>query len=134
MIEMLGNDSNGLDAPIPMVNVDAVNLEKITRFLTRHENTELYKDPPPGPIAVPGTELSAIAAMTDDEIVGLLLATNYMGVSQFRDFICQHIANLIKGKTPEEVRARFNLENDFTPEEEKHIREVDVWAEKLPGE
>lgn len=31
MIEMLGNDSNGLDAPIPMVNVDAVNLEKVTK-------------------------------------------------------------------------------------------------------
>ena len=31
MIEMLGNDPNGLDAPIPMVNVDAVNLEKVTQ-------------------------------------------------------------------------------------------------------
>lgn len=69
---------------------------QITRFLTHHENTELYKDPPPGPIVVPKAELSAIAALTDDEIVDLLLATNYMGVNQLRDFICQHIANLIK--------------------------------------
>ena len=27
------------------------------------------------------------------------------------------VANMIKGKTPEEIRKTFNIRNDFTPEE-----------------
>jgi S-phase kinase-associated protein 1 len=31
------------------------------------------------------------------------------------------ISNLIKGKTPEEIRKTFNIKNDFTPEEEEQV-------------
>jgi Skp1 family, dimerisation domain len=32
------------------------------------------------------------------------------------------VANMIKGKTPEEIRKLFNIVNDFTPEEEVRFR------------
>ena len=35
-----------------------------------------------------------------------------------RDIGCKRVANMIKGKTPEEIRKMFNIVNDFTPEEE----------------
>ncbi len=40
------------------------------------------------------------------------------------DVGCKTVANMIKGKTPEEIRKLFNIVNDFTPEEEvrNHIR------------
>jgi len=34
------------------------------------------------------------------------------------DVGCKAVANMIKGKTPEEIRKHFNIVNDFTPEEE----------------
>ena len=34
------------------------------------------------------------------------------------DVGCKTVANLIKGKTPEEISKLFNIVNDFTPEEE----------------
>ena len=34
------------------------------------------------------------------------------------DVGCKTVANMIKGKTPEEIRKLFNIVNDFTPEEE----------------
>lgn len=34
------------------------------------------------------------------------------------DVGCKTVANMIKGKTPEEIRKLFNITNDFTPEEE----------------
>jgi S-phase kinase-associated protein 1 len=40
------------------------------------------------------------------------------------------VASLIKGKTPEEIRQPFNSVNDFTPEEEKQVREENKWCEE----
>ena len=40
-----------------------------------------------------------------------------------------HSANMIKGKSPEEIRKTFNITNDFTPEEEEQIRRENEWAE-----
>jgi len=39
------------------------------------------------------------------------------------------VANMIKGKTPEEIRKLFNIVNDFTPEEEAQIKKENEWAE-----
>src|SRR4051812_5925093 len=40
---------------------------------------------------------------------------------------CQVVANMIKGKSPEEIRRTFNITNDFTQEEEQ-IRRENEWA------
>ena len=37
---------------------------------------------------------------------------------------------MIKGKTPEEIRKTFSIQNDFTPEEEDQIRRENEWAEE----
>ena len=39
-------------------------------------------------------------------------------------------AQMIKGKTPEEIRRTFNIVNDFTPEEENQVREENKWCEE----
>ena len=44
----------------------------------------------------------------------------------FRDVGCKTVANMIKGKTPEEIRKLFNIVNDFTPEEEAQIKKENV--------
>jgi hypothetical protein len=36
---------------------------------------------------------------------------------------------MIKGKSAEEIRQTFNIQNDFTPEEEAQIRRENEWAE-----
>ena len=41
---------------------------------------------------------------------------------------CKHVAAMIKGKSPEEIRQAFNIKNDFTPEEEEAIRQENHWA------
>ncbi|KAF7840997.1 SKP1-like protein 1A [Senna tora] len=38
------------------------------------------------------------------------------------------VADMIKGKMPEEIRKTFNIKNDFTPEEEAEIRRENQWA------
>ena len=45
-----------------------------------------------------------------------------------RQLCCQTVADIIKGKTPEEIRAYFHIKNDFTPEEEEEVRRENQWA------
>lgn len=55
-------------------------------------------------------------------------AANFLDIKSLLDLTCQKVADMIKGKQPEEIRKIFNIENDFTPEEEAKIREENQWA------
>ncbi|KAE8795531.1 SKP1-like protein 1B [Hordeum vulgare] len=41
---------------------------------------------------------------------------------------CETVADMIKGKSPEEIRKTFNIKNDFTPDEQEEIRRENQWA------
>lgn len=60
----------------------------------------------------------------------LILAANYMDVKPLLDLSCAKVASMLKGKTPEEIRKKFNIQNDFTPEEEEAVRAENKWAEE----
>ncbi|URE41469.1 SKP1-like protein [Musa troglodytarum] len=57
-----------------------------------------------------------------------LQAANYLNIKSLLDLTCQTVADMIKGKTPEDIRKTFNIKNDFTPEEEEEIRRENQWA------
>lgn len=65
----------------------------------------------------------------DTNAVFLSQAANYMDIKALLDVGCKTVANMIKGKSPEEIRKTFNITNDFTPEEEEQIRRENEWAE-----
>jgi S-phase kinase-associated protein 1 len=60
----------------------------------------------------------------------IILAANYLDIKALLDVGCKTVANMIKGKSPEEIRKTFNITNDFTPEEEDQIRRENEWAEE----
>jgi S-phase kinase-associated protein 1 len=59
----------------------------------------------------------------------LILAANYLDIKSLLDLTCKRVADMIKGKKPEEIRKEFNIVNDFTPEEEEEVRRENAWCE-----
>ncbi|XP_069146132.1 SKP1-like protein 11 [Solanum lycopersicum] len=57
-----------------------------------------------------------------------LQTANYLNIKSMLDLTCQTVADMIKEKTPEEIYKTFNIENDFTPEEEEKIKRENAWA------
>jgi hypothetical protein len=39
------------------------------------------------------------------------------------DVACKVVGNLIKGKSPEDIRKAFNIKNDFTQQEEDQVKQ-----------
>ena len=61
-----------------------------------------------------------------ETLFDVILAANYLDIKPLLDVGCKTVANMIKGKSAEEIRRTFNITNDFTPEEEAQIRKENV--------
>ena len=56
-----------------------------------------------------------------------VVAANYLDIKLLLELSC---ASQIKGKSIPDIRQYFNIENDFTPEEEERVMEENRWAEE----
>ncbi|EOA35836.1 hypothetical protein CARUB_v10021077mg [Capsella rubella] len=116
---------------VPLPNVTSKILAKVIEYCKKHVEAAAAKSE-----AVEG-------ASTDDDLktwdadfmkidqatlFELILAANYLNIKNLLDLTCQTVADMIKGKTPEEIRTTFNIKNDFTPEEEEEVRRENQWA------
>jgi S-phase kinase-associated protein 1 len=131
MIEDVGEEA--LETPIPIPNVNDAVLKKVIEWCTWHQ-----KDP----VTVADDDADSRKKTTDiddwdqkfmqvdqEMLFEIILASNYLDIKALLDVGCKTVANMIKGKSPEEIRKTFNITNDFTPEEEEQIRRENEWAE-----
>ncbi|KAL9244848.1 hypothetical protein vseg_018569 [Gypsophila vaccaria] len=129
------------DSAIPLPNVTGKILSKVIEYCKKHvEASEKNKKSSSDSTTTTTTTTSVV---TDDELKSwdsefvtvdqntlfdLILAANYLNIKSLLDLTCQTVADMIKGKTPEEIRKTFNIKNDFTPEEEEEVRRENQWA------
>jgi S-phase kinase-associated protein 1 len=135
-IKSMIDDLEGCDlsvTPIPLHNVTSKCLVKIIEFCEHHVNdkkdvTDTSND------NKSRNELcewdAKFCEMPQAELFELILAANYLDIKSLLDATCKAVANMIKGKSPEEIRQTFNIKNDFTPEEEEKVRKENEWCEE----
>ena len=69
--------------------------------------------------------------INDEILFKLIMASNYLELKDLLDETCKKVAEYIKlCKTPQEIRRRFNIKNDFTPEEEEAIKKENSWCDE----
>ncbi|KAJ7178828.1 Skp1 family, dimerization domain-containing protein [Mycena crocata] len=132
---MLG-DVGESDQPIPLPNVTSSVLKKVLVYCEHHR-----ADPQP---ADEHDQDDARQRMTNisewdqqfldveqELLFDIILAANYLDIKTLLDIGCKTVANMIKGKSPDEIRKQFNIINDFTPEEEAQMKKENEWAEDI---
>jgi S-phase kinase-associated protein 1 len=140
--DMLEDQQPDQQTVIPVPNVNGRTLKYVIEYMEYHRNSH------PDPIDKPlkgkiddvicewdkkflfGDLVRDHDERQHDLLIDVVMAANFLNVKDLLDLTCACIASMIKGKTPEQIRALFNIENDFTPEEEAKIREENRWCEE----
>lgn len=63
-------------------------------------------------------------------LIELTKAANYLNTPLLLDLCCRTIAKQMSGLTAEELRKKFNIPNDFTPEEEAKMAAEFAWIDE----
>ncbi|KAL3639034.1 SKP1-like protein 1A [Castilleja foliolosa] len=120
------------DNTIPLPNVTGKILAKVIEYCKRHvdaaaASSDKAEEKPSSDEDVKGFDADFVK-VDQATLFDLILAANYLNIKSLLDLTCQTVADMIKGKTPEEIRKTFNIKNDFTPEEEEEVRRENQWA------
>ncbi|KAK4204408.1 Skp1 family, dimerization domain-containing protein [Triangularia verruculosa] len=132
LIEDLGEEAV-LAEPIPIPNVNTPVLRKVIEWCKHHKNDAAQSADDDNDNRKKTTDIDEwdqkFMQVDQEMLFEIILAANYLDIKQLLDVGCKTVANMIKGKSPEEIRKTFNITNDFTPEEEEQIRRENEWAE-----
>mmetsp|Transcript_7052 Transcript_7052/g.30930 ORF Transcript_7052/g.30930 Transcript_7052/m.30930 type:complete len:154 (+) Transcript_7052:100-561(+) len=118
-------EDTGTEAPIPLPNVSSKILQKVIEYCKHHSEKKEGEGNKEEEDKTFDAEFVKVDQAT---LFELILAANYLNIKSLLDLTCMTVANMIKGKTPEEIRKTFNIRNDFTPEEEEEVRRENQWA------
>eukprot|EP00934_Nitzschia_sp_Nitz4_P001665 Nitzschia sp. Nitz4//scaffold76_size158648//58858//59583//NITZ4_002543-RA/size158648-augustus-gene-0.149-mRNA-1//-1//CDS//3329557836//1665//frame0 len=118
---------------IPLPNMKEVVLAKVIDYCThfKEEPMNAIKAPLPSPklddLVQPW--YVSFVKVEDGILFQMVTAANFLEIKPMLDLCCLEVAVRIKGKQPKELRAIFNISNDFTPEEEAEVREENRWVD-----
>ena len=136
LIKDMLSDLGDPDEPIPIPDTKESVLRKVLEWCAHHQN-----DPAPTAPTAPTTEGRTritdigewdqifMEQLDSDMLYHIIIAANFLDIKLLLEIGCKTVADMIKGKSPEEIRRVWDLQKDFTPEEEAQIRRENEWAE-----
>ena len=122
------------NAPIPLAEVDEKIIDKIIEYL------EHCSENPPKIIEKP-LQTNDMKNATDEwsanfvdkipleDLVNLTTAASYMEISSLIDLCCAKLACMCQDKYEEDIFKVFNINETFTENEKKKLREDNKWIE-----
>ena len=132
MCETVANLGADDSEPVPLADVKSDTLSKVIEYCIFHE---------PVPAATPEKaktpeekkefDLKYID-VTDDMLFAIIRAANYLDIKELLQLAADKVARRIVSefKDPAAVKAAFNIQDDFSPEEHEELRKKETWIKK----
>mmetsp|Transcript_2659 Transcript_2659/g.3550 ORF Transcript_2659/g.3550 Transcript_2659/m.3550 type:complete len:168 (-) Transcript_2659:34-537(-) len=123
-----------LDAPIPLPT-SAKILEKVLEYCKYHHanpDASVVEEKPEDQYRTDNISDwdKKFCEVPHATLFELIIAANFLDIKPLLDVTCKTVANMIKGKSPQDIRDTFGIKNDFTPEEEEQVRKENLWCEE----
>ena len=122
----------------PVNNVNKKNLQKIVQYLEQYEN----KDPTNPKAPLPSKNFKDCVDDWDfkflptelEDVFELFQGANFMDIQPLMELTAAKIADVIRNLSADDIRKTFNIQNDFTKEEEEQMIKGDKWRVDEIGE
>jgi len=113
-VSAVENDEN---AVVPLPKVNAFILDKILTWAYHHKDdddhgAEGVELSPQSPHDISAWDANFIN-VDQPTLFEIILAANYLEIKGLVDLCCKTVANMIRGKTPEEIRHTFNIPDEI---------------------
>jgi len=128
--EMLENcDDSTEDVPLPTISSD--QLRKVVQWLEQHSDDVVGgrlkgEDKDYNSDNIPEWD-KKFFNLSQVELFDLILAANYLDIKDMLDLLAKSVANMMKGKSAQEIRDTFNIECDLSEEEIEKIQNENEW-------
>ena len=124
------------DIKINLENIDNQTLTEIIKFLDYYDNKPFEKIPKPLrsddlSVCVEEWYVEYLNNINMEILFEVIKSANFLEIESLLDLTCAKVATMLKGKSVEEIRETFGIENDFTPEEEEEIRKENSWCDNI---
>ncbi|KAG0238571.1 hypothetical protein BGW42_004333 [Actinomortierella wolfii] len=121
VLKFMFDDVGDSGHAVPLPNVSGPILAKVIEYCTHHRHDAPVQNGEDSASDISEWDLE-FCKVDQGTLYELILAANYLDIKPLLDLTCKTVANMIKAKSPEEIRKTFNITNDFTPEEEAQVK------------
>lgn len=116
------------EEPIPLSNVTGSILGLVVKWSTYHKDDvspanedEDEEEPWKKADDICEWDREFLKELAPGTLLELALAANYLDVNSLMNLTCKTIASMIRGKTPAQIKEKFNLNDSDVPMEEDSV-------------
>lgn len=121
----------GTELKIPIPDITGETLSKIVEFCRHYENAPPYVPPNRDIEEIiypePNSWEMKFLFLPTELLNQIINGANYLNIQRLIDACCFRLGLMIQGRSVEEIRTIFDIENDFTPDEEENMRRDHIW-------
>ncbi|KAJ1492601.1 Skp1 family, dimerization domain-containing protein [Baffinella frigidus] len=126
IINMMIEDTGDVNEVVPLADKSCTLsiIQRVVKYLQKH--AEFEKEQTEDEVVIAFDK--EFQDQPDEIIFQTILAANFLDIKNLLELMCKKVADEIKKcKTPDDIRDRFNIRQDYTPEEVEEVKKAHPW-------